>query len=545
MNAPTYLDWAAWLATLGLVGGLIPVLAWLLARSIQGAVARQAIWRGSFLVIVCLSVGESGGIFHFESGITSAKEELNGVWKVSREEVTTPRESELKGGESGVAEQSASLPARSWWQSPTWLPGVVLLMGFGLCLTYWIVIRLGLAFYLRRYSMPTSVAVRESLMRIKGRMNYRGPCRLRLSKGRLGPFAFGTFFPTILVPSALVQQFSEEESCLVLAHEVGHFKNGDNLWRPIIDLVTFAFWWHPLVWWAQRELRMAGEFAADARAVGADFSAESLAECLVKFGRHTWMRHRLAVLFQNGAGFHSALGRRVERLLRGGPLEEQSLLSGLALSSGVMGLLVVGYLGFSRLLLPDLAARSAIGDVVFAEGSDSTPSEIIAGPEKGVVDLAERQPVINAADVGSVNPSEGAELQSRESKEASKSNASENRVDREQPGINEETRPIVNLGDDESRGFVTRRYRVDPTNFVTAARALVGDDLETEIGGQELQNLVRRLFRSAGVSVPLEFDREGDQSRPAIFFNERSGMLFVRISESEIDGLEELISVLN
>ncbi len=206
------------------------------------------------------------------------------------------RQSVSTVGGSPALEPAARQLSGSWLQSRTWLPGGVLMVGFGLCLLYWFVIRIGLSFYLRRYRIPTSAVSRERLGRILERMNYRGPCRLRLSSGTLGPFAFGTFFPTILIPSALVEKFSEEESGLVMAHEVGHFKNGDNLWRPIVDLVTFAFWWHPLVWWAQKELRMASEFAADSQAVRADFSPESLAECLVKFGRPTWMGPRLGGL---------------------------------------------------------------------------------------------------------------------------------------------------------------------------------------------------------------------------------------------------------
>ncbi len=496
-------------------------------------------------MIAGLAVGESAGLFHFDSRELGAGQERTGAWTVVTEsnpmQVPSVASEELSASFEGDERRAVV----TWWNTRTWLPGTMLLMGFGLCSVYWVLVRIGLSLYVMRCRLPTSTAIQESFRRIVERMNYRGPCRLRLSSGRLGPFAYGTLSPTILIPSTLVQEFSEEESHLVLAHELGHFKNDDHLWRPIIELVSCAFWWHPLVWWAKRELSTAGEFAADSRAVRADFSAESLASCLVKFGRQTWMRQRWAVLLQNGTGFHSALGRRVDRLLNERPIEDIGLRRGFVLTTGVMGVMAISYLGLSRLLLPELSAAQSIGNALFAGDliasvPEALPSNQGAAPEETKGQLLE--PSSNGRNTVDTERAR-VDLIGSTDEEPSDPEVVENRS---QASIGDSgSTPAGESKNLSSEALVTRHYRVDPTNAVTAARRLLDDDQTVEMSGSDAQSLFRRLFRSAGVSVPVEFDEESEQLKPAVFFNDRRGSLLVHVPESEIDRLEHVIAVLN
>jgi type II secretory pathway component GspD/PulD (secretin) len=76
-------------------------------------------------------------------------------------------------------------------------------------------------------------------------------------------------------------------------------------------------------------------------------------------------------------------------------------------------------------------------------------------------------------------------------------------------------------------------------------REVLEIDSETIIDQSNLQLMFRRLFRRAGVTVTLEESKFGDQSKAAIFFNDRTGMLFVRVLEKEIDGIEEMAAFMN
>jgi hypothetical protein len=61
---------------------------------------------------------------------------------------------------------------------------------------------------------------------------------------------------------------STQSQCTLLAHELAHYRRGDH-WVRLFELfVTGLFWWHPVVWWARREIEAAEEQCCDAWVVG-------------------------------------------------------------------------------------------------------------------------------------------------------------------------------------------------------------------------------------------------------------------------------------
>src|SRR5262249_16512260 len=71
----------------------------------------------------------------------------------------------------------------------------------------------------------------------------------------------------------------------LLVHELAHLRRRDHWVRLLEMLATGLFWWHPVVWWARRELREAEEQCCDAWVVwalpGAGRTyATALLECL-------------------------------------------------------------------------------------------------------------------------------------------------------------------------------------------------------------------------------------------------------------------------
>jgi hypothetical protein len=90
---------------------------------------------------------------------------------------------------------------------------------------------------------------------------------------------------------------------------------GDPAGQWLADLAGVLLWWHPLVWWAGRQWRAAGELAADEACLLVPRGADTLAACLVMLARRLECRPRLAWMAMAEPGFRSALGKRVERLL--------------------------------------------------------------------------------------------------------------------------------------------------------------------------------------------------------------------------------------
>lgn len=92
--------------------------------------------------------------------------------------------------------------------------------------------------------------------------------RIRIVPGRLPP----SLWPRpgsceILLPAALLTRLSDQECDTLLAHELAHVQRRDHWLRPLELLVVALYWWHPVAWWARRNLRIAEEQACDALVV--------------------------------------------------------------------------------------------------------------------------------------------------------------------------------------------------------------------------------------------------------------------------------------
>jgi len=76
------------------------------------------------------------------------------------------------------------------------------------------------------------------------------------------PMLVGPFRSAIVLPaSALEQRRSRLE--LMLAHELAHYRRHDLLWNWPVALADLLLFFHPLVWLARRESRLAQELASD------------------------------------------------------------------------------------------------------------------------------------------------------------------------------------------------------------------------------------------------------------------------------------------
>jgi len=67
----------------------------------------------------------------------------------------------------------------------------------------------------------------------------------------------------IVIPNALLDQMDAHEWHWVLAHELAHIRRRDYMVRWLEWLACVLFWWNPVVWWAQRNLRAMEEICCD------------------------------------------------------------------------------------------------------------------------------------------------------------------------------------------------------------------------------------------------------------------------------------------
>jgi beta-lactamase regulating signal transducer with metallopeptidase domain len=68
----------------------------------------------------------------------------------------------------------------------------------------------------------------------------------------------------LLFPMDLSTRLDDEACATLLTHELSHYVRGDHYVRVLELLATGLFWWHPVVWWARRQIEEAEEECCDA-----------------------------------------------------------------------------------------------------------------------------------------------------------------------------------------------------------------------------------------------------------------------------------------
>ncbi len=197
-------------------------------------------------------------------------------------------------------------PAPPLWPAAVWLAGLAAL----LARSAWT--HAGFAWLRFRHFLPAAEALRERVAALAARLGLRRRVRVLTSERLRTPAAFGWVRPGVAVPGDFTARFAPVQQDVMLAHELAHLAARDPLWQLLADLVTAALWWHPLVWVARRQHRIAGELAADDASLALPNGPVVLAECLLVLGHEAADCPRAAL---GMAGFRSQLGRRVERLL--------------------------------------------------------------------------------------------------------------------------------------------------------------------------------------------------------------------------------------
>lgn len=152
----------------------------------------------------------------------------------------------------------------SWagWLMLMWSSGAV-------CMSALVVVRqFRLRSRLRATTEPPSAALCALVDRLRDSLGVRSTVRLQVIDASLGPALIGVVRPTIVIPRSLAGR-SERELTPILAHELVHLRRGDTFAALLQVVVQIAWWFHPLVAWANREMRRQRELACDAEVLAA------------------------------------------------------------------------------------------------------------------------------------------------------------------------------------------------------------------------------------------------------------------------------------
>ncbi len=179
-----------------------------------------------------------------------------------------------------IAENSATTHApQPWW---SWSPlfAAVWALGTSLGLA-WIAIGLAVAWRVARRARPLANSCWHDLVeQLIIPCGVCLPTEVRECPEVSVPMTWGLRRPVILVPSGSAA-WSEPVKRSVLLHELGHVRRSDCVMLLLGRLACAAYWFHPLVWLAVRQMRKTSEQAADDLVLAAKIAPPDYAGHLV------------------------------------------------------------------------------------------------------------------------------------------------------------------------------------------------------------------------------------------------------------------------
>ncbi len=158
--------------------------------------------------------------------------------------------------------------------------GVVLVVwGIGAGLLF---LRLSLSISAARKIVSKTRPLHEPMLEILCRtLKITRPVELRQSEIGIVPFTVGIRKPVVVLPENS-DRWPLEECRAVLTHELGHVARGDVFWQRLATFCCALYWFHPLVWFTARQLRIDREIACDDLVVLAGEEPSTYASVLLR-----------------------------------------------------------------------------------------------------------------------------------------------------------------------------------------------------------------------------------------------------------------------
>lgn len=156
------------------------------------------------------------------------------------------------------------------------------------------------------------------------------------------PFTYGIIRPRVLLPDdSPTWPLRRLQSTLL--HEAAHLRRRDPLVRFLTTLVRAVFWFHPLIWIANRQLISAQEQACDQAALTNGISPDDYAEDLLACAAHSHLTPSAALSMAKW----SQLGNRIRHILEK-PKPSNMTTIALTTALALITTLAVTSIGFSQ-----------------------------------------------------------------------------------------------------------------------------------------------------------------------------------------------------
>ena len=247
--------------------------------------------------------------------------------------VTSPAQF-VRPEEPDATESAASVAAPSETESAAGgfgLTGVAFclwLAGCALLALSWLRKSHALAASIRKGREVNTGREADALRRVKSNFGVSRDVRLVLTTAVSEPGVWGVLRPVVVLPDGVAERLDDAELETVFMHELAHVKRWDNLAGNFQRALCCLFWFHPVVWFINRQLLAEREQACDDMVVRRGGSSEVYANGIAKVCRYCLGREAVGLSKVTG----SDLKRRVERIVSRTAGKRMSLPHALVLS---------------------------------------------------------------------------------------------------------------------------------------------------------------------------------------------------------------------
>src|SRR6185437_3604084 len=137
---------------------------------------------------------------------------------------------------------------------------------------------------------------------------------LLVSKEVQVPTAVGFFKPAVIIPAWMLEEGASDELRHVMLHELAHLRRRDDWTNLIQKVVKALLFFHPGVWWMEKELSLHREMACDDDVLAETGNPRSYAESLARVAEKNFLRRQIAMA-QAAVSKMRQLSTRVTRIL--------------------------------------------------------------------------------------------------------------------------------------------------------------------------------------------------------------------------------------
>ncbi|MGO9478571.1 MAG: M56 family metallopeptidase [Limisphaerales bacterium] len=404
----------------------------------------------------------------------------------------------------------------------------------------------------------------------KSSIGLRRTVRLRLMDQAISPAVCGLFQPVILLPQSLVKILPPAQLRVVLLHELTHLRRGDVWMNCAQALVQIAYWWHPLLWFANARIRRLREEAVDdAVMLALRDDAETYAPTLLEVAKLAFHRPLASLGLVGILESRSALRQRIERLIN----FRAPRKAGLTLVS------LCSICIFSAVAVPmgeATAPSSEAGQIAppAFSGTTNKPASnadtsanlytraFMVNPNPGLANLRKKTGLTESSPPdeylrgfsklmstsGTTLPPTSLwlkenglllvrgtpqqldaieqivlELNGFLARKTPRNTDSGAIIDNTSPTTAETGSPT---------NLETRTFKLDPIPFYQGVESMTGQSS----GSTDISLAARQLFTTLGLNL---------DPPKSVFFNGRLGVLFVRATGQDLDTVEKVVQVLN